>query len=471
MALVLHAHMPYVEGFGTWPCGEEWLWEAIACVYVPLLGVVEDAPVTVGLTPVLCDQLETLPGEAGTRMRCYLQQVKAPLHSRDAARLEAEGQVEMADEIRRAARDYAAAEDALEAIGGDLLGAFRRASDAGRLELMTSSATHAVLPLLATRSGLRLQLVNAIASHRRRFGSFGGTFWLPECAYRPALEQDLSDAGVRAFVVDQTQPHGLGAPEQLEPVATEAGAIAVPLDWQTVALVWSSEAGYPAHPVYRDYHRGTAAGCHPWANGGGRYRREQALAQARHDAEHFVERAIARLDAHAGRGLLCCPLDAELLGHWWYEGPAWLAAVLAEAPRRGLELVTVSEGIERVDPVARELAASSWGDRKDLSTWDSPRVAELVFSARSAELRTVAAARAGGRGLARAARELLALQSSDWAFMISRGLAAEYARGRAAAHALALDAALELVDGGAAAPEPALRSLAPELDLSPLVGP
>ena len=470
LALVLHAHMPYVEGFGTWPFGEEWLWEAISCVYVPLLGIVEEAPVTVGLTPVLCDQLELLPGEAGTRLRRYLREVKAPLHARDAADLASGGGAPEAAEVRRAAGDYVAAEEALEAIGGDLLGAFRRAADGGPLELMTSAATHAILPLLATRAGLRLQLETGISSHRRRFGSFSGGFWLPECAYEPGLEHELARHGASTFVVDQTRAHGLGAPEQLEPVATEAGAVAVPLDWEAVARVWSNESGYPADPVYRDYHRGSPGGAHPWASGGGPYSHGDALAQARRDADDFVVRAIERLDRHArerGRpGLLCCPFDAELLGHWWYEGPVWLAAVLDEAARRGLELVTLSDGVERTQPVRRTLTSSTWGRGKDLSTWDSPAVAELVFTARAAELELVSGASRWDRDdLAAAARELLALQSSDWAFMASRGPAEPYARERARGHAQALAGRS---DG---AFTPTTRGLAPTLEVAPLLGP
>ena len=470
LALVLHAHMPYVEGFGTWPFGEEWLWDAIAQVYLPLLGVVEDSPVTVGLTPVLCDQLEQLPAEAGTRLRAYLQDVKAPLHERDGAYLEEAGAATEAAEVRRAAGDYLAAEQALEAIGGHVLGAYRGAAEASPLELITSAATHAILPLLATRAGIALQVAGGVDSHRGRFGSFAGAFWLPECAYGPGLEHELARHGVRVFVVDQTHVHGPAAPEQLEPIATEAGPVAVPLDWQAVSLVWSNDAGYPANPAYRDYHRATAGGAHPWANGGDPYEHGAALDQARRDAEDFVARAVARLDRYAadrGRpGLLCCPLDAELLGHWWYEGPAWLAAVLEQAGASGLELVTLSEGVARAEPAQRPLEASSWGRGGDLSTWDSPPVADLLFTARTAELELVTRARSCHRGaLAGAARELLALQSSDWAFMVSRGLAEPYARERAAGHARALGR----WRGGTFVPT--TRGLAPGLDVSALLGP
>jgi 1,4-alpha-glucan branching enzyme len=472
LALVLHTHMPYVEGFGTWPFGEEWLWEAVATVYLPLFEVLEGAPVTIGLTPVLCDQLETLTGEAGERYLRFLREVRAPIHAEDAEGLERAGEAELAAELRRAAGDYVRGEEGFEAIGGDVLQAFRRLGDGGA-ELWTSAASHAVLPLLATDAGIRLQLASGIASHERRFARFGGGFWLPECAFEPGLERQLSEHGVEAFCVDQTDALGLGSLDQLEPVATDAGPIAVPLDWETIRLVWDGESGYPADATYRNYHGRTVHDLKPWNNGGGPYRHDDALALAREHARDFVGRVAARLDAYRaerGRpGLICCALDTELLGHWWYEGPVWLGAVLEEASGQGVTLATLPAALGRIDPVYRSLAASTWGSPKDLSTWDAARVAEIAFAARAAEVRTVAAAvdRGHSPALERAARELLALQASDWAFMVTRDLAADYPLHRVRGHAAAHDEALK----DSAAPEPGLRNLAPDLDLSPLIAP
>lgn len=505
LCLVLHAHMPYVEGFGTWPFGEEWLWEAVATVYLPLLEALEGQPVTVGLTPVLCDQLETLatgprprapdpdtardpttapdPATAPApdppdRFLSFLRDVRVQIHAEDAAGLDRGGEPRLAAELRRAAGDYTHAERYFEAYGGDLLGAFRRLADTGPVELWAGPATHPVLPLLATDAGRRLQLATGFAAHERRFGELGGGMWLPECAYEPGLERDLAEFGVRVFCVDQTDALGLGSPDHLEPVATPAGPVAVPIDWETVSLVWDIDAGYPASGAYRDHHRRTVHDLKPWCNAGGRYDHERAMALARDHAHDFVERAIGRLDAYAserGRaGLLTCALDAELLGHWWYEGTAWLRAVLEEAPRAGLELATLPAALDHAQPVERDLVASSWGSPKDLSTWDAPAVAELAFEARDAELRVVSEARAAAdrAPLTRAARELLALQSSDWAFMHTRALAADYPLIRTREHRAALDAALQaLGDSPAAVPPPPLRNLVPALDLAPLVAP
>ena len=473
MALVLHSHMPYVEGFGTWPFGEEWLWEAVASVYLPLLELIDGAPVTFGLTPVLCDQLEAMRGEAGDRYLSFMREVRADIHAEDERGLEEGGEHELAAEVRRAAGDYVFATERFEQRSRDLVGAFAALEG---VELWTSAASHAVLPLLATDAGRRLQLATGVASHERRFGAFGGGLWLPECAYEPGLERDLDDHGVRAFCVDQTAAHGYGAPEQLEPVATAAGPVAVPLDWQTVELVWCDDRGYPVLGTYRNYHGRTTHDLRPWNNAGEPYRHAEALELAREHAADFVRRAIARLDGYAaerGRpGLLAVALDTELLGHWWYEGPAWLRALLEQAAVQGLDLVTLSQGIERVPLVERELAPSTWGRGKDLSTWDGPLVAEIAFQARAAELRTVAAAagaEAGSSALARAARELLALQSSDWAFQVTRDLASDYPQRRVRGHVAGTDAALAALKDSAPVPEPTLRELAPDLQLASLL--
>jgi 1,4-alpha-glucan branching enzyme len=494
LALVLHSHMPYVEGFGTWPFGEEWLWEAVACVYLPLLELLDGAPVTIGLTPVLCDQLEAMRGEPGDRYLRFLREIRAVIHAEDAAGLERGSEPDLAAEVRRAAGDYELADQAFEHRDRDLLAAF---AGLDRVELWTSAATHALLPMLATDAGLRLQLATGTASHLRRFDEWSGGFWLPECAYEPGLERDLADHGVRAFCVDQTAVPGF---DHLRPVATDAGPVAVPIDWATVELVWNDSEGYPVAGTYRDYHRRTVHDLKPWNNAGGPYDRDAALALAREHARDFVERAASRV---ADGGLLCCGLDTELLGHWWYEGPAWLAAVLEEAPRQGLELVTVSEGLERAELQQADLAPSTWGHGKDLSTWDSPRVGHIAVAARRAELRTVTATAGHARpraALERAARELLAVQASDWAFMTTRELAGDYPGERLETHSANLDAALAALRGpaepdrlseaggratpsergaessadvisAAVPPAPALRNLAPDLDLASLTSP
>jgi 1,4-alpha-glucan branching enzyme len=251
---------------------------------------------------------------------------------------------------------------------------------------------------------------------------------------------------VHATCVDLTDVLGLGAVAQGVPQRSPAGPLLVPVDRATVELAWS-DRGYPAHGAYRDYHHHTVHHHRPWANDGSPYRHDAALALAREHAADFVARTLARIDAcreELGRPpLLVCALDTELLGHWWYEGAEWLRAVLGEAEEQGLAVAPLDDALPR-HPTALappDLPATSWGTPRTLSTWSGPRVADLAWAARDAELRMVGAGAAAG---ARAVRELLLAQSSDWAFMVTRELAAPYGRERAAAHAAAAVAALEL---------------------------
>jgi 1,4-alpha-glucan branching enzyme len=442
LAIVLHTHMPYVEGFGTWPFGEEWLWEAIVGSYLPLLDVLErEPPVTLSLTPVLCDQLEA-PG-LRERFRAFVEEVRRGTHAQDAAGLRAAGHERLARELDRSWGDYAGALEALAQRGWDVLGAL------GAHCQWTSAATHAVLPLLATDAGVRLQVYSGVAAHRERFGdTWGGGFWLPECAYAPWLGRTLGDAGVRAVCVELTGRFPAGAREHLRPYVEPSGVVLVPVDRATISLVWS-EGGYPASGSYRDYHHHTVHHHNPWANDGGPYDHQAALALARRHAADFVARTRARLRGAPG-GLAVCALDTELLGHWWYEGVHWLAAVVEECARQGLELVRLDDALADADPPALPLGdewePSSWGEHGDLSTWSGPRVAEMAFAARAAELQVIAA---DPRAPADAVRELMALQASDWPFMVSRELAGPYARERFEGHRRALARALESRPPGA----------------------
>ncbi len=453
LAIVLHTHMPYVEGFGTWPFGEEWLWEAIVGSYLPLLELLDaGAPLTLSLTPVLCDQLEA-PG-VQERFTGFVEQVRRHTHEEDAAGLRAGGHEQLAREVERSWGDYERALRALSGRGGTLLDALAPHAQ------WTSSATHAVMPLLATDDGVRLQAQGGIDSHRARFGAdWRGGFWLPECAHARRLEPLLADAGVHATCVELTGHFGLGAPEHLRPLIGDAGVVLVPIDRVTMDLVWSDD-GYPADGAYRDYHHHTVHHHTPWSNDGGVYDHARAQAKAHEHAADFVTRTAARLRDSGrglpGGGLAVCALDTELLGHWWYEGIAWLGAVVEECTRQGLELVRLDDALERLEPApasewrrASSRAAedagldsdvpSSWGANGDLSTWSGPAVAEVAFALRRAELEVIAAGPRAGRV---AMRELLALQSSDWAFMLARGLAAPYASERLALHQGALARAL-----------------------------
>ncbi len=461
LALVLHSHMPYVEGFGTYPFGEEMLFDAFVRSHLPVLAVADRLTLTV--TPVLADQLEA--SGVAERMARFLRE-----HRLGAAQAEA---AEAGPELEPAARDherrYRWALERLEALGPEPLAAFRGPARSGRIALAASAATHAVLPLLATRAARRLQVDAGLRSHRRRFGEPRG-FWLPECGYEPGLEELLAEHGLGWFCVNQAAHEPAEA--ALAPVASPGGPVAFTLDWEATRWVWSPR-GYPADATYADSFRRSDRGLPLWAVGGGPYDPERARATARRQAADFVARLRDRLARYRGErgraGLAVVAFDTELLGHWWWEGPEWLAEVLRRASEGGIELVTLDEALDRFEPEPRALRRSTWGAGLGLRTWDAPAVADLAWAARRLELRLL---RALGQGMPepaaeRAARELLAVQSSDWAFLDGRGDAGDYPFERATAHARALLDAIH--SPGRAAPS--LRNLAPDLSLAPLTTP
>jgi 1,4-alpha-glucan branching enzyme len=460
LAIVLHSHMPYVEGFGTYPFGEEWLFDAVIRSYLPVLEVARDVTLTV--TPVLADQLEH--EGVHRRLRDFLVQWRIGAAEADLPQVPAECRAACEGELAR----YRHALELLDAAGGDPLRPFQAAAAEGRVALAASAATHAVLPLLATRAGLRLQLDAGIRSHRRRFGWEGG-FWLPECAYRPGLEWRLAEHGVRWFCIDQSATE---APlDALAPVATAAGPVALPIDWEAISWLWSLD-GYPSDPAHAQFAGKSLRGIRIWKVGGGGYDPQAAEAAARRQAAEFLDAVAARLGDYAARrgrrGLLLFAIDTELLGHWWSEGAIWLREVLAGAEAAGVRLLTVPQALAEHEPVERPLAASTWGEDKDLRTWDSPPVADLTWASRRLELRLLRALSEGVRGAPadRAARELLAAQASDWAFLDQRKQAGDYAFQRATGHAEAMLNAIDCRDI-----EPRMRSLAPDLSLAPLLEP
>jgi 1,4-alpha-glucan branching enzyme len=462
LAIVLHSHMPYVEGFGTYPFGEEWLFDAVIRSYLPVLEVARDLTMTV--TPVLADQLEDRG--AAERLRRFLIEWRIEAAEADAPQVAPECRAACEGELAR----YRRALELLDAAGGDPLRPFQNAAGEGRIALATSTATHAVLPMLATRAGLRLQLDAGIRSHRRRFDWDGG-FWLPECAYEPGLEHRLAEQGVRWFCVDQSA-HDEDPLDALTPIASDAGPVALSIDWEAIQWLWSL-GGYPSDPAHAQFAGKSLRGVRIWRVGGGAYEPAAAEAVARRQAGEFLTAIAARLRAFAAkrrrRGLIVFAIDTELLGHWWSEGAIWLREVLAGAAAAGVRLLTAPQALAEHEPLERPLAASTWGEEKDLRTWDSPPVADLAWGARRLELRLLRALARGLRGAAaqRAARELLAVQASDWAFLDKRGQAGDYPFRRVTDHAEAL---LEAIDS-AASSDPRMRALAPDLSLAPLLEP
>jgi 1,4-alpha-glucan branching enzyme len=239
-------------------------------------------------------------------------------------------------------------------------------------------------------------------------------------------------------------------------VASRGGtgtAVAFFRDPKTTLQVWSREHGYPGEYAYLEFHKKHfPGGLRFWRitdNSGdlGRkqvYDPDVAAQKVELQARHFVElvqTTLAEADA-AGPGVVCSPYDAELFGHWWFEGPLWLEHVAREMERGGVPRQTLGEALEAVPPrMTLSLPEGSWGEGGDHRVWlnrDTEWTWDRVYSAEAEWVEHLTAtARVDGdqrRVLQQATRELLLLQSSDWQFLITTGSARDYAERRVAEH-------------------------------------
>ena len=394
LALVLHSHMPYVEGFGTWPFGEEWLWEAVASVYLPLLDLVDGAPVTIGLTPVLCDQLEAMRGDAGERYLAFLRDIRAVIHAEDARGLERGGEPALAAEVRRAAGDYVCAERGLRAARARLVGAFAALEG---VELWTSAATHALLPLLATDAGRRLQLATGTASHLRRFGAWQGGFWLPECAFVPGLERDLADHGRTRL---------LRGPDPVSPASITCVRWPPRRDrWRCRSTgrrsSWSgtTATAIPSAPPTATTTAAPSTTCGPGTTPAARTTARRREAQAREHARDFVDagerRASRAAASSAARSTPSCSATGGTRGR-----PGSLPC---SRRRRGAGPAAGDgeRGIGLVEPGRRGARAVELGGTgRTCRPGTRPPSPSLRSRARRAELRTVASGVGARRGRA-----------------------------------------------------------------------
>jgi 1,4-alpha-glucan branching enzyme len=458
--LVLHSHLPWLAHHGRWPVGEEWLYQAWAHAYLPVLDVVQRLAVegrrnlvTLGVTPVLAAQLDDPYCLRGAHdwLGGWL--------------LRAHGAAPRLPDL--AAREHRLATAAIGLFERDWRhGAsplLRRLSDAGAIELLGGPATHVFAPLLQAdvrAFALETGLVDATV----RLGARPAAIWAPECGYAPGMEHEYAAAGVRRFLVDGPALHGDTG--LARPVGT-SDVLAVGRDLDVTYRVWSPRSGYPGGRDYRDFHtfdhpsglkpaRVTGRGVEPKHKRP--YEPERAAAAVARDAADFVsvvrERLVGLRERLGRPALTVAAFDTELFGHWWHEGPAWLEAVLRALPGAGVRVTTLRGAVDAGlvgEPVA--LPPSSWGSGKDWRVWAGEQVAAVVALNERVQ-KTLLDALGDPASVARdPARDVLAEQAllalaSDWAFMVTKDTAADYARGRAAGHAARVEELAGLIATG-----------------------
>lgn len=484
LALVLHAHLPFVRHPEHPRAMEErWLYEALVECYLPLLGAFERlvrAGVPFAITMSLTAPLAAMLRDPLLQRRFeeHLTRLET-LARREVVRLDGD---ERFEPVARFYVEYLAeARTTWNKIRGDVVGALVRHHDAGRIELLASGATHAYLPgLLPVRPALQAQLRAGMAAFTEATGRRAAGMWLPECAYSPAFDEDLARAGVRFTILDT---HGLTMASPRPPlgahapVASPAGVAFFARDEESSRQVWSRHEGYPGDAYYREFYRDVGFDL-PIADLGEEMGPEgirqmtglkyfRITGKTENKAPYQPGVAIERADEHAGnflfnRGeqvrhladalgvppLVVAPYDAELFGHWWFEGPAFLERFffrLAAARAGGdhtLEAVTLSGYLRRRPAmVCATPAASSWGAEGYGIVWVGPESAHLWRHVHHAS-RYVAwlldrnrfAEGLRGDALDQAIREMFLLQASDWAFILRTGTVTGYAMARVRAH-------------------------------------
>jgi len=522
---VLHSHLPYCRLAGRWPHGEEWIHEAAAETYVPLLNALYDLrdegtnfKLTISLTPILSEQL----ADADIRehfIRYLEDEILAA--QRDIPRFGEEENAHL-EYLATFYRDYYVGirDSFLNRYGGDIIGAFRRLQDEGYIEIITCAATHGYLPLLSRDASIYGQLRAGVESYKRLFGRPPRAIWLSECAYRPAyvdedgvtrpaIEEFLAGLGITCFFVETHSieggrpvgkaagdvaigPYGGISRRYVIPMAeasgqggttyqayyvvgskrglTEPPVAAIGRNNRTGQQVWSADWGYPGDADYREFHKKDhESGMQYWRVTGPKvdlglkdyYHPDWAAhkvgSHARHYAE-LVETLIKEYHESSGRyGIISSNYDAELFGHWWFEGVEWIKQVLKHlAESEVVDLVTASEYLAAHAPEqVMAVPESSWGMGGTHWTWDNPDthwVWEPIHAAERRMERLVAQfPNAGGQAreaLNQAARELLLLQSSDWPFLITTGQARQYATERFNSHVERFQQLADLAEAG-----------------------
>lgn len=495
LALVLHGHLPFVRHPEHEDSFEEsWLFQVITEVYVPLLLVLDslvddgiDYRLTFSLTPTLVSMLT----DPFLQSR-YLRRLERLIELAEKEIVRTNWQPEFQALASMYCTQYNRVRSAfLDRYGRDLVQAFRRLQELGKLEIIASAATHAYLPLLSVNPpAVRSQVHIGVAHYAATFGRRPNGFWLPECGYYPGVDQVLNDQGIRLTILET---HGItrAAPRPRYgvhvPLRCPSGLAAFGRDPDSSRQVWGSVEGYPGDYDYREFYRDIAHDLdfdslqHYVHRDGMRidtgikyyritgktgskqvYVPQQADKKAELHADHFLRNREKQIESLASvmdrKPLIVAPYDAELFGHWWYEGPRWLNYVIRKIAREQspIRLVTLSEYLEEcpaLQPAAPPM--SSWGRNGFNEVWLSPEnqwiYPHLHRAARVMEKLENDYSRSDAltlRALCQAKRELLLAQASDWAFMISARTTVEYATARTKAHLLNFNRLSHQMAGG-----------------------
>ena len=516
-SLILHAHLPFVR-HPEYPTflEEDWLYEAITEVYLPLIFIFQNlheagtAPrLAMNVSPPLCEMLADKLIEE--RYTAHLERL-LELAEKEVARTKRE-----ATEFLPVAQMYVDNLAASVHLWNDrydrnLVNAFRELQEEGVLEIITCGATHGFLPLISTPESRRAQIEVAVANYKKHFGRQPRGIWLPECAYEPGIEDLLRDAGIEYFISD-THAILYGDPRPKygvhAPVVCPNGTAVFARDVETSQQVWSDVVGYPGSGVYREFYRDIGWDLpidylKPYLDDDGTrkhlglkyYRitgrnvpqqmklpydpvaaREKAAENALHFIGERIKQAYHLRDVFEGHPpLVVSPYDAELYGHWWFEGPQFIDFFFKKLhfDQAEIQAITPGDFLDSGLPIqVQRPTASSWGEKGYYKVWINEGNSWIYPFQHDAERRMTALAdrfQVSGsrfqvpdsdnlepgtwnsellvRILNQAARELLLAQSSDWAFQMYKETTVEYSSRRFRSHIHRFDLLAKMLETG-----------------------
>ncbi len=495
LAIVLHAHLPYVRHPEHEDSLEEnWFYEAITETYIPLLFVLEnfvedgvDFRLTLSISPTLSSMLVDpfLQSRYVNRLERLIE-----LAEKEIKRTKSQPEFNVLAQMYH--RRLLQVHDAfLNRYDRNLVQAFKRLQELGKVEIIASAATHGYLPLLSVdRSAVRAQIRIGVEHYQQVFGRGPKGFWLPECGYYPGVDELLREDGIRYTILET---HGVTRAKSrpkygvYAPIYCPSGVAAFGRDPESSKQVWCSNEGYPGDYDYREFYRDIAYDLDldyikPYIHRDGirvdtGFKYFRITGKSDHKEVYIPEWAERKADLHAGNFMfnrekqieylasvmnrkpaIVAPYDAELFGHWWFEGLMWLNYLVRKIAydQKTIRLTTLSEYLEEypVNQVSTP-STSSWGYKGFHKTWLNGSndwiYRDLHHGASLMERLAKGHPQAEGltlRALKQAARELLLAQASDWAFMLNTGAMAEYATQRTKTHLLRLNRLMNEIEAG-----------------------
>ena len=481
IGFILNAHMPFVR-HPEYPkfLEEDWLFEAISETYLPLLRMLkrlreQEVPfrLTISLSPTLCTMLSDpiLQGRFTNYLRLHQE-----LGEKEVIRCKVENPEilplvhKYLDQIIANVKDY------FETYQCNILSGFRDLEESGHVDLITTAATHAFLPLYSEYpAAVNAQVELAVQSHINYFKRRPKGFWLPECGYYPGLEEYLKDEelsffqlGAQAFALSDT-PIKRG---NYAPITTPNGVYGFARDFHLTNLVWSNVEGYPCDPIYREFYRDIGydlpleyirpyihepevrvfTGYKYFAitskgNDKEYYNIEAAQQKIKEHAQNFiyeVNNKTEKLEKHLDRPpYYTLAFDTELFGHWWYEGIDWLEEVIRLAAKSEKTSLLTQLDYTIKYPEAQEAipAFSSWGEGGYADVWTDGsnvftyrHIHKAIERIEELAIRFPHQTSLKMRFLNQAAREVLLSMASDWPFIIHNGTSTSYAKKRLIDH-------------------------------------